>query len=107
MDKSQRQGDVLLKLEKITSIPKNAVLVESEKDRIVLMYGEVTGHAHAIYTDTDKVKVWVIGKVKYLECMATVMLKHEEHTEHKIEPSIYKIPVQVEYSPKELRITRD
>jgi hypothetical protein len=107
MNKSQRQGDVLLKLEKITSIPKNAVLVETEKNRIVLMYGEVTGHAHAVYEDIDKVKVWAVGKVKYLEVMATVMLRHEEHTEHSIDPGIYKLPVQVEYSPQEFRQTRD
>lgn len=104
---SQRQGDVLLKLEKIGAIPAGAIAVPPDGKRIVLAYGEVTGHAHAIYENTESVKLWAVGKVRYLEVMATVMLKHEEHTHHTIEPGIYKLPVQVEYTPQELLITRD
>ena len=100
-----RQGDVCL--QSVKSIPVGAVEIKTEDKRVVLAYGEVTGHAHAIYEDIDQVKVWAIGKVKYLEVMASVVLKHEEHTHAKIEPGIYKLPVQVEYSPKELHITRD
>lgn len=102
-----RQGDVALV--PVTKLPVGAVEVEKNKDekRVVLAYGEVTGHAHAIYEDIDQVKVWAVGKVKYLEVMATVMLRHEEHTHAKIEPGIYRLPVQVEYEPQELRITRD
>ena len=100
-----RQGDV--SLIKVAAIPAGATEVKTEQKRVVLAYGEVTGHAHAIYEDIDQVKVWAIGKVKYLEVMSTVMLKHEEHTHAKIEPGIYKLPVQVEYTPQELRVTRD
>lgn len=100
-----RQGDVLL--QPVASIPANAQPVKQEASRIVLAYGEVTGHAHAIYEDTDQVQVWAVGKVKYLQVMATVMLKHEEHRTAVIEPGIYKLPVQMEYTPQELRITRD
>jgi hypothetical protein len=100
-----RQGDVAYI--KVNAIPSGAVQIETEDARIVLAYGEVTGHAHAIYEDIDKVKVWAVGKVKYLEIMATIILKHEEHTHHIIEPGIYKLPVQVEYQPKALQITRD
>ena len=100
-----RQGDVALI--PVTAIPAGATEIKTESKRIVLAYGEVTGHAHAIYEDIDRVKVWAVGKVKYLEVMATVMLRHEEHTHAKIEPGIYKLPVQVEYTPQELRITRD
>lgn len=100
-----RQGDV--SLIKVSALPKGAVEIKTESNRVVLAYGEVTGHAHAIYEDIDQVKVWAIGKVKYLEVMSTVMLRHEEHTHARIEPGIYKLPVQVEYSPKALQITRD
>lgn len=105
--KTQRQGDVLLAMEKIKSVPTGATEIKPDGNRIVLAYGEVTGHSHCIYENIDKVKMWAVGKVKYLEVMATVMLKHEEHTEHVIEPGIYKLPVQVEYSPAELRRTAD
>lgn len=100
-----RQGDVSWVM--VDSLPSGAVELKTEESRIVLAYGEVTGHAHAIYEDTDQVRVWAVGKVRYLEVMSAVMLKHEEHTHAKIEPGIYKLPVQVEYTPAELRITRD
>lgn len=101
-----RQGDV--NIAQVENLPANAKPIELKKgDRIVLAYGEVTGHAHAIYEDTDKVKMWAVGKVKYLEVMATVMLKHEEHSAAELSPGIYKLPVQVEYSPKEIRRVAD
>ena len=165
--KSIRQGDVLLQLQKVASIPAGAEEIKKDGNRIVLAYGDVTGHAHAIYEDTDNVKIWAIGKVKYLEVMANamifagdqeiiktpattelyyesgkpfpkdendidyddpdlkvreitptvffpvgtclpgVLLKHEEHSKALIEPGIYKLPVQVEYTPQELRVSRD
>ncbi len=106
MNKVIRQGDVALTL--VAAVPAGAVEVKNaEGKRVVLAYGEVTGHAHAIYEDIDQVKVWAIGKVKYLEVMSTVMLRHEEHTHAEIAPGIYKLPVQVEYSPAALQITRD
>jgi len=100
-----RQGDV--SLVPVLKIPSGAVEIKTEDKRVVLAYGEVTGHAHAIYEDIDKVKVWAVGKVKYLEVMATVMLKHEEHTHAKIEPGIYKLPIQVAYEPQELHRVAD
>ena len=110
-----RQGDV--SLIQVAALPKGATEVENvEGARVVLAYGEVTGHAHAIYEQTDAVRVWAVGKVKYLEVMAKamtpdgepgVMLRHEEHTHARIEPGIYKLPVQVEYTPQALRRTAD
>src|ERR1700677_1868229 len=100
---SSRQGDVAYV--KVAALPKGLKEVRSDGNRIVLAYGEVTGHAHAIYENLDSVKLWADGKVRYLEVMSTVMLKHEEHDPHTIEPGIYKLPVQVEYTPQELRVT--
>ena len=100
-----RQGDV--SLIRVDKVPKSAAQLTTEGTRIVLAYGEVTGHAHAIYEDLDHVRVWADGKIKYLEVMATVMLRHEEHTHAKIKPGIYKLPVQVEYTPAALRKTMD
>jgi hypothetical protein len=45
--KTYRQGDVLI-LE-TAAAPTDAVEVPRDKGRIVLAYGEVTGHAHAIH----------------------------------------------------------
>lgn len=133
MNKVIRQGDVCLV--PVSAIPPGAVEVKSEEKRVVLAHGEVTGHAHAVYEDADKVKLWAVGKVKYLEVMAGAMvtskitstivgedgtpfdigseslpgvcLKHEEHVHHVLPPGFYKLPVQVEYTPAELRKTQD
>src|SRR6266568_8635268 len=100
--KNIRQGDVLLQLQNIKSVPAGASEIKPDGNRIVLAYGEVTGHAHAIYENIDQVKMWAVGKVKYLEVMARVTLKHEEHSPATIEPGIYKLPTQVEYTPQAL-----
>jgi len=41
-----RQGDVLLVM--VAALPQNVVPRPRDKNRVVLAYGEVTGHAHAI-----------------------------------------------------------
>lgn len=116
-----RQGDVMVFMDRVKTIkeiPVDAVLVPMDNGRVVLAYGKVTGHSHSIYEDTNKVKLWAVGMVKYIEVMAPVMLKHEEHFlaggefagktgESVIPPGIYMVPVQVEYTPQELHVTRD
>ena len=109
MNKTYRQGDVLL--ESVTCIPEGAVEIKPTKDgKIILALGEATGHHHRfedVLEEDPTVKMWAIGKVKYIEVMANVMLKHEEHAPHAIPPGIYKLPVQVQYSPKELQRVTD
>jgi hypothetical protein len=46
MSKLYRQGDVLIR--EVTEIPNNLNTVPRDAGRVVLAYGEVTGHAHAI-----------------------------------------------------------
>ena len=99
-----RQGDVFLI--SVKSIPANAIQ-EAEKDRVILAYGEVTGHSHAFYTDrvrffretcSDGVRAFidVVGD-------ASVSLKHEEHTTIEVPPGKYEVRIQSEYSPAEIR----
>jgi hypothetical protein len=42
-----RQGDVLL--QQVAALPANCTEIAPDGNRIVLAYGEATGHAHAIY----------------------------------------------------------
>jgi hypothetical protein len=51
-----RQGDVLL--QQVAALPANCTEIAPDGNRIVLAYGESTGHAHAIY---DHVKQAPIG----------------------------------------------
>lgn len=97
-----RQGDVCLI--PIASLPDGVKAVES-KGRVVLAYGEVTGHAHAIY-EPAKVRLWDAGAERFLQVLERCELRHEEHSPAVIEPGIYHLPQQVEYTPAELvRVT--
>ncbi len=62
-----RQGDVLLA--KIEKLPKDAIEIKTEESRVVLAYGEVTGHAHAFY-DVSKVKLWSAGAERFLQVVS-------------------------------------
>jgi hypothetical protein len=42
-----RQGDVYLA--PVSSLPEKMKVLNRDRDRVVLAYGEVTGHAHAIH----------------------------------------------------------
>ena len=42
------QGDVLIR--QVANVPQEAKPVGRDDERVVLAYGEVTGHAHAIKT---------------------------------------------------------
>jgi hypothetical protein len=114
-----RQGDV--QLQPVASLPDGCKEVPNDKGRIVLAYGEVTGHAHAIADHRPALRAGEIAEAaiararlfvapsgeRFLEVRETVTLRHEEHTAHTLNPGIYKLPVQVEYTPSELRRVED
>lgn len=143
-----RQGDV--SMVRIKSLPKGAEDITPKEGRVVLAFGEVTGHAHAFY-EHEKVRLWSanaerfmqviskpnakveawkvrsgdIGKTAYvaaytdplelikagwtilsLDIVDGAIDVHEEHWHPIIEPGIYQLPIQVEYTPAELvRVT--
>lgn len=110
-----RQGDVFI--EKVDGLPQDTKLKEAPRDskgRIVLAFGEVTGHAHAIH-ETGVVAlaeprsiVDNLGDgfdlrdgVLYLQVPkggATVV--HEEHGQVKLDEGIYRVQRQREHSPQ-------
>lgn len=128
-----RQGDVLLV--PIAAIPPGCIDVPMEGGRIVLMHGEVTGHAHAIADhidseeSSDSAAQWqkagrtastAIAQARYrarlleapegqryLEVAAPVTLRHEEHTAHRIPPGLYELPMQMEHTAQRMRQVRD
>jgi hypothetical protein len=96
-----RQGDVLLVA--INSIPANArTEVARDNGRIVLAYGEVTGHAHAIH-DTEAVLLAAPDtEDRFLRIMATVALEHEEHATIMLPPGDYITRRQREYTSADM-----
>lgn len=109
-----RQGDVcivpvenLAKDVDLTSMKK----VERDRGRVVLAYGEVTGHAHAI-ADPD-VELFAPGEAsilaeRYLQVgPAGATLTHEEHAAIALPEGVYEVRLQREYSPAELQRVAD
>jgi hypothetical protein len=100
-----RQGDVCLV--RVKAIPADAVEQKIE-GRIVLQHGEVTGHAHAFYDDTQNIKLYVAhGGARYLDVSAPSDLLHEEHSTARVPAGKWLLPSQVEYTPQELRRVAD
>lgn len=92
-----RQGDVLLV--PVDSIPDAAGPVARDAGRVVLAYGEVTGHAHAITAATAG--LLEAGGERYLRVSAPVVLAHEEHAAIAVPPGSYRVVIQREYVPSE------
>lgn len=102
-----RQGDVLL--ERVASIPKGAKRKPTDQGRVILAYGEVTGHAHAVQTDAEVVEAFLVelnGKT-YLSALGGGAVVHEEHGTIPLEPGIYRVVRQREYSPEAIRNVAD
>lgn len=105
-----RQGDVALVL--VSAIPASAKDVTPD-DRIVLAYGEVTGHAHALYEPQTeakpegKARLWNAGTERFLQVITTTALKHEEHSAIELPPGVYKVVQQREYTPEAIRNVAD
>jgi hypothetical protein len=89
------QGDVCII--KVDILPVSAKKQSRPKDRLVLEYGEVTGHAHAIQ-DIDKCDMYLEGTRRFLEVCYAVPLTHEEHDTIILEPGVYEIKRQRQWS---------
>lgn len=90
-----RQGDVLL--QKVEQLPPNLTPVAWD-DRVVLAYGEVTGHAHAI--STLHASMFTTQGERYLEVRPGALLVHEEHATIALPEGFYKVIQQREYVPQ-------
>jgi len=91
-----RQGDVLLVA--VETIPADAL--EQPRDdsgRIVLAYGEVTGHAHALH-ESGVTLLRAANQEVFLRVMMPSNLVHEEHERIAISPGLYRVVRQREWS---------
>lgn len=103
-----RQGDVLV-ME--ATIPTNLVPVPRDAGRVVLAYGEVTGHAHAI-ASPDADLFAAPGATaetidRYLRVRSQVAIEHEEHAPITLPPGDYIVRRQREYLPESFRQVAD
>ncbi len=98
-----RQGDVLIFTTNQTK-QEYTELEKKDAGRIILQYGEVTGHAHAIID--DNVEVWrkpdqSIEQDRFMRVLVDggVDLVHEEHDTIRLPKGDYIVRRQREYQP--------
>ena len=95
-----RQGDVLIM--RVDESPDDfgkRTAVPRYEGRVVLAYGEVTGHAHAIAD--EHATLWRLPDDDRLLTVdgADVALRHEDHATIVIPPGTYVVRRQREYVP--------
>ena len=109
-----RQGDVLVKPTR-RRVSVNAKPV-SDRGRIILAYGEVTGHAHEVVPATRVVNADPVPAMQLFEepdgtrllvVKGPAELRHEEHGTLAIAPGSYEVIRQREYSPTAIRNVAD
>ena len=120
--KIYRQGDVLIMAVGAQEVGEQIARDMSCKEdggRVVLAYGEVTGHAHAIQSSAatlweKKVAEQVAEATtralvadRILRLTAEVVLRHEEHDPIVLPAGDYIVRQQREYAPQELRNVAD
>lgn len=106
-----RQGDIAIIPVKRQRRPAMRTRVKADGGRIILAYGEVTGHAHAL-PDED-VELYAPGgtaeavdRILRVRSLSTV-LRHEEHAAITLPKGDYIVRRQREYSPEEIRRVAD
>jgi len=95
----RRQGDVLFV--KIEALSAGGDLTE-RKGQIVVE-GEVTGHAHRLVQG----RILEAQGMLFLEVLKATQVVHEEHHAIDLEPGIYQVIRQREYSPEAIRTVVD
>lgn len=90
-----RQGDVLL--QKIDGLPADAQPVECDS-RVVLAYGEVTGHCHAL--STASAVMFTFNGERFIDAKDGAQLRHEEHATIILPQGVYRVIQQREYVPE-------
>lgn len=103
-----RQGDVLL-----TRIERKPAgdwrPLEAKGGKVILAYGEVTGHHHRFESAgvCELRAEGVFERILHVSADGAVPLVHEEHGAIPVPPGLYRIEIQREYHPEDLRNVAD
>lgn len=102
-----RQGDVLIM--RVAELPAALAPVSRDQGRVVLAYGEVTGHAHTILDPDTEFFETAESADRWLSVHgagATVL--HEEHAPIALPPGNYLVRRQREYvpAPREIAVAQ-
>jgi hypothetical protein len=101
-----RQGDVLL--QSVARLPKRTRTVPRDNGRLVLAYGELTGHAHVVEGEAELLASDVAElEERFLRVTREARLVHNEHQAITLPPGDYAVRRQREYTPGRIRIVTD
>ena len=92
-----RQGDVFLL--PAPAIPAAATVVPRDTGRVVLAYGEATGHAHAIVAP-EATLLTTAENERFLRIVGSATLTHEEPGAVEVAPGEYRVVIHREFTPK-------
>lgn len=102
-----RQGDVLI--ERVAKMPAAKGLkkvLPDARGRIVLAEGEATGHAHTLHHSTVR-DAFASPNELFLRVGPDAAVTHDEHDSIELDPGIYRVTRQREYSPEAIRNVAD
>ena len=105
-----RQGDVFLRPVRQAERAGTAI---TDRGRVILAYGEVTGHAHEVVSDDVVVDTPAAALFeqpdgrRFLFVDRPCALVHQEHSPIALAPGAYEVIRQREYSPEEIRNVAD
>lgn len=79
--------------------------LDEKQEKVVLAYGETTGHSHAFYEPlkVELIKNPDIEETKLVIKASGAKLEHEEHATHTFEPGIGEVIQQSEYTMGEIK----
>lgn len=106
-NKIYRQGDVLIQEINKAETEKHGETIPREDGRLILAYGEVTGHIHAIADDGATLSRMDDAMLLSVTKGGGASLKHEEHGTIHLPKGNYRVTIQREYTPESIRNVED
>lgn len=104
MKNQARQGDVFL--QRVDEIPAKAKKAPRDRGKVVLAYGEVTGHSHAF--GSRAVNLFRCEAESFISVgPGGALLKHEEHAPIKVPEGKYRVVIQREYTEGRIQNVAD
>jgi hypothetical protein len=96
-----RQGDVLIRPAR--DVPEGLKPVPLDEGRVILAYGEVTGHAHVVLGEVELLQSDVQEmERRFLRVEAEATVVHDEHATVTLPPGDYEVVRQREYTSADM-----
>lgn len=102
MKNQYRQGDVFLV--QVECLPRGSMPAQCG-GRVILAHGEATGHTHSV--STEFAQLYYFHNQRLLKVRRATQLIHQEHSAITVEPGVYQVVQQREYTPQAVQRVMD